>query len=140
MYFEIITEFGSLELALKNTGDMVKLLKVVFPIRYKKTKEDSDGKKAEVELPPTDKFPRTHLLLSPLQLVEENYPLPLKGALSARYSDYILTRESYDQALPTSPMFGLDCEMCKTTLGVLEVTRITVVAEDMKVYYQNLIL
>lgn len=35
-------------------------------------------------LPPTDKFCRTKLLLSLWQMVEENYPVPLKGTLAER--------------------------------------------------------
>lgn len=32
-----------------------------------------------------------------------------------------------------SPMFGIDCEMCKTASGDLELTRVTIVNENMKV-------
>lgn len=35
-------------------------------------------------LPPTDKFSRTQLLLSLQQMVEENYPVPLKGELAKK--------------------------------------------------------
>lgn len=43
------------------------------------TKNNSDE-----NLPPTDKFCRTKLLLSLWQMVEENYPVPLKGTLAER--------------------------------------------------------
>lgn len=37
-----------------------------------------------LELPYTDKFPRTQLLLSLCQMVEENYPIPLSGELAKK--------------------------------------------------------
>lgn len=55
---------------------------------------DNEGPPADVEpsdkimsepLPPSDKFPRTALLLSAWQMVEENYPIPLNAALKAKY-------------------------------------------------------
>ena len=68
---------------MKSTGDLVKLLKVVFPMH---PQVGPDGKALSKEmltqLPPADKFSRTKLLLSPWQLVEEQYPLPLKGGLA----------------------------------------------------------
>lgn len=137
---KLITQFGSLDAAMKNTGDLVKLLKVVFPMR---SQIASDGnvidKKLHSELPESDKFPRTQLLLSPWQLVEENYPLPLRGGLAMKYRDYISTKETYLEATPKSPMFGLDCEMCRTTLGILELTRISIVNENLDVVYESFV-
>ncbi|XP_015123461.1 uncharacterized exonuclease C637.09 isoform X2 [Diachasma alloeum] len=131
----LIQQFGSLEAAMQSTGDLVKLLKVVFPMRS----PIPNGRPNPQNLPPTDKFPRTQLLLSPWQLVEENYPLPLRGGLAIRYKDYILTKDEYLEATPTSPMFGLDCEMCRTTSGFLELTRISIVDEKMNVVYDSLV-
>lgn len=51
----------------------------------------------------------------------------------SRYSEYVLTKDSYEEATTTSPMFALDCEMCKTTTGDLELTRISIVDESMNV-------
>jgi RNA exonuclease 1 len=42
-----------------------------------------------------------------------------------RYKDFVLTKDLYHEVTPSSPMFGLDCEMCRTTSGELEVTRIS---------------
>ncbi|XP_015609050.1 RNA exonuclease 1 isoform X2 [Cephus cinctus] len=136
----LIKQFGSLEAALQRTGDLVKLLKAVFPMKPATT---SDGKELSEEaykdVPVTDKFPRTQLLLSPWQLVEENYPLPLAGVLATKYHDYIMTKDMYVEATPKSPMYGLDCEMCRTTTGLLELTRITLVDESMKILYDTLV-
>lgn len=38
----------------------------------------------DISLPSTDKFCRTKLLLSLSQMVEENYPVPLKGTLAEK--------------------------------------------------------
>ncbi|XP_012284439.1 RNA exonuclease 5 [Orussus abietinus] len=134
----LIAQFGSLESALQSTGDLVKLLKVVFPM-HSTAMNDKEKAREKMQLPPNDKFPRTQLLLSPWQLVEENYPLPLKGELAKRYSKYILTKDMYDEATPKSPMFGLDCEMCRTTTGLLELTRISIVDESLNVIFDRLV-
>lgn len=44
-----------------------------------------------------------------------------------------MTKDVYVEVNAKSPMFGLDCEMCKTTTGELELTRISLVDESMKV-------
>lgn len=44
-----------------------------------------------------------------------------------------MTKDMYIEATATSPMFGLDCEMCRTTSGELELTRISLVDESMNV-------
>ena len=119
---------------MQSTGDLVKLLKGIFPMRPTTTNDERLLKKDQLnDLPSTDKFSRTRLLLSPWQLVEENYPLPLKGVLANKYSDYVLTKDEYVEATPKSPMFGLDCEMCRTTTDLLELTRISIVDENMEV-------
>lgn len=46
--------------------------------------EKSMKNNSNENLPPTDKFCRTKLLLSLWQMVEENYPVPLKGTLAER--------------------------------------------------------
>lgn len=85
MDFDCIVEFGSLEYALQYSGNLVRRLKTIFPLRAP-TKPDGKPYTTEElkELPTTDKFSRTQLLLSPAQLVEENYPLPLKGTLAKK--------------------------------------------------------
>jgi len=83
--------YGSLETALQTNGNVIKLLRSVFPhsinsnVKFS-TKNNSDG-----NLPPTDKFCRTKLLLSLWQMVEENYPVPLKGTLAKR-QDFVVTQ------------------------------------------------
>uniref|UniRef100_A0A8D8S1S6 RNA exonuclease NEF-sp n=1 Tax=Cacopsylla melanoneura TaxID=428564 RepID=A0A8D8S1S6_9HEMI len=90
-------------------------------------------------LPESDKFPRTMLLLSALQMIEEDYPIPLRGELSARFSKYINTKDVYSEVTPHSPLFGLDCEMCKTGNDRTELTRVTLVDEHENVIYESLV-
>jgi hypothetical protein len=50
-----------------------------------------------------------------------------------RYADFVLTKDLYHEVTDVSPMFALDCEMCRTTSGELEVTRVSVVNEQLEV-------
>ncbi|CAD6203444.1 GSCOCG00009765001-RA-CDS [Cotesia congregata] len=141
---KLIDKYGSLSVAEKKTGDIVKLLKYVFPmqssvnIKSKNSLEKDKIQDNSIELPPGDKFPRTQLLLSLSQLIDENYPLRWPGALDSKYNNYINTKDVYLEATPKSPMFGLDCEMCTTTEG-RELTRICIVDEQMNVVYETLV-
>ncbi|XP_055700616.1 RNA exonuclease 5 [Phlebotomus papatasi] len=130
----LIRQYGSLEAALEVMQDPVVMLKSIFPIE----KRNGD-KEQEEELHPDDVFPRTKLLLRPLQMVDEGYPLPLRGELATKCRDYLLTKDSYKEVTPQSPMFGLDCEMCRTTLGFNELTRVSIVNEEYKTVYETLV-
>ncbi|XP_032684423.1 RNA exonuclease 5 [Odontomachus brunneus] len=134
---KLIKRYGSLEAAFQTTGNVIKLLKTVFPV-HSVNSNNMENKTCK-NLPQTDKFCRTKLLLSLWQMVEENYPVPLKGILAKKYDSYILTKDSYEEATAMSPMFALDCEMCRTTSGNLELTRISVVDEKMNIIYDSLV-
>ena len=43
-----------------------------------------------------------------------------------------MTRDEYAEVTPSSPMWGLDCEMCRTTVES-ELTRISIVNENKEV-------
>ncbi|XP_026730717.1 RNA exonuclease 5 [Trichoplusia ni] len=125
----IIHKYGSMNLALEARKDLMIMMKAVFPIGN----EISDNSYTN-----EDKFPRTQLVLSAWQLIEENYPVPLKGKLSDAYSDYVLTKHEYAPVTAKSPMFGIDCEMCLTNAGS-ELTRVSVVNEKHEVVYESLV-
>jgi RNA exonuclease 1 len=72
------SEFGSLEVAVKHKEDLFKVMRAIFPV------VESSLISHDVSRPVSDKYSRTQLLLSASQLIEENYPLPLKGELRAR--------------------------------------------------------
>lgn len=77
-FFLPLPEFGSLEVAMKHKEDLFKVMRAIFPV------VESSWTSHHILRPISDKYSRTHLLLSASQLIEENYPLPLKGELHAR--------------------------------------------------------
>ncbi|XP_059053959.1 RNA exonuclease 5 [Achroia grisella] len=127
---EIIQKYGSMNLALEARKDLMIMMKAVFPIKDQQTKS--------IDYISEDKFPRTQLMLSAWQLIEENYPIPLKGKLKNAYSDYVMTKNEYKPVTAKSPMFGLDCEMCITNAGS-ELTRVSIVNEEHKTIYESLV-
>jgi len=92
-----ISGYGSLESALRESNQIFRVLRAFFPIRSRENKsprlkpggtqsksaagsKSAGGSHSEItSSPETDQFPRTLLLLSAWQMIEEGYPLPLKG-------------------------------------------------------------
>ncbi|KAJ0178293.1 hypothetical protein K1T71_006116 [Dendrolimus kikuchii] len=126
----MIIKYGSMNLALEVRKDLMTMMKAVFPV----TNQESKLVTSSV----LDKFPRTQLILSAWQLIEENYPLPLNGKLKDAYSDYVMTKDEYAPVTSNSPLFGLDCEMCLTSAGS-ELTRICLVNENHKTVYETFV-
>ncbi|PSN57628.1 hypothetical protein C0J52_05431 [Blattella germanica] len=129
---KLMKQYGTLEVAMLHRQDLFKVLRAIFPVIEEPWSSDALQ-------PVTDRFPRTLLLLSAVQLIEENYPLPLKGELRTRYHHFVPTKDVYHEVTPSSPMFALDCEMCRTTTGELELTRISIVNEQLEVVYESLV-
>lgn len=76
---KLINEYKTVDAALQNNLHIrYKVLRAMFPIQPVKEAD------VEVKLPETDRFSRTELLLSAWQLVEDNYPLPMKGPLKEK--------------------------------------------------------
>lgn len=75
--------YGSVETALQTNGNVIKLLRSVFPM-HSTNNDVKNALEHNINLPSTDKFCRTKLLLSLSQMVEENYPVPLKGTLAEK--------------------------------------------------------
>lgn len=78
------------------------------------------------------KIPKTSLLLSPIQMIAENYPLPTAEGVS-------MLRSKYNPVDDDSPIFAIDCEMCITVDNMSELTRISIVDEEMRVVYNELV-
>ncbi|XP_050725758.1 uncharacterized protein LOC127003312 isoform X1 [Eriocheir sinensis] len=87
-----------------------------------------------------DNYSRLKLLLKPGDLAKNSFPLPLLGYLGSTNSEFVLTSDNYKEVTSQSPMFGLDCEMCLTSIQKLELTRISVVNEKHEVVYHTLVL
>lgn len=130
---ELIDKYGSLEAAIELNKDPTLLIKGIFPVENSKIEPQAN------DVHPSDKFPRTKLLLSALQMVDEGYPMPLRGELNKQFSSYVLTKDKYSPVTNRSPLFGLDCEMCRTSKGFNELTRISIVDENFQIVYETLV-
>lgn len=126
---DLIQKYGSMNLALEIRKDLMTMIKAFFPV---------GNEVSESVQNPVDKFPRTQLVLSAWQLIEENYPVPLNGKLINAYSDYVMTKCEYSPVTANSPMFGIDCEMCLTNAGS-ELTRVSIVNESHKTIYETFV-
>ncbi|XP_035785159.1 uncharacterized exonuclease C637.09-like [Anopheles albimanus] len=136
----LVAEYGSLEAAMKTCKDHMLIRKSIFPNITQAPQLLSKGTDySDLKLPPGDAFPRTLLLLSPIQMINEGFPLPLTGTLQHLYKDYVTTSDMYKPVTPWSPMFGIDCEMCGTADGSSVLTRISVVNEESALVYDKLV-
>lgn len=127
----LIRTYGSLEAAVNMNRDHHLVAKTGFSI--------SSEVKLDVDLFDGESFSRTLLLLSPLQMMIENYPLPLKGEFEDRYRGFRCTKQTYEPVTHRSPMFGLDCEMCRTSYAQNELTRVSIVDENFQSVYESLV-
>ncbi|XP_065224759.1 RNA exonuclease 5 isoform X2 [Planococcus citri] len=126
----LLHKFGTEEEILAKEENVFRLFKPAFPVK-------SPPVVGNASVP--DKFPRTYLLLSLWQMVVESYPVPIKGELSEKYARYKLTKDVYQEVSDTSPLFGIDCEMCQTTAKENELARVTIVNEKSEVVYESLV-
>ncbi|XP_025100671.1 LOW QUALITY PROTEIN: uncharacterized protein LOC112567950 [Pomacea canaliculata] len=85
-----------------------------------------------------DVVPRTSLLLTGAQMMMEGYPMPVATSTKT-YEDFVYSKDQYSCVTDNSPLFALDCEMCLTSIGSNEVTRVSLVNEHNEVLYDSLI-
>lgn len=113
---------------------------------YSETKENysslfpmkEDGNSKTEKSTKQNTITKLHLLLSPIQLAMENYPLPQSIFKQSNCKNYVFTKEAYAPVTANSEMFALDCEMCRTANGN-EVTRIAIVNEDLETVYHSFV-
>lgn len=132
----LLAKYGSLEAAMLTRKD--NLRKSIFP-NICIDAEDAGNNCDDPDLPVGDKFPRTQLLLSSIQMMDADYPLPLIGYLKHRYAGYVTTNDRYAPVTPKSPLFALDCEMCETVNGASELTRVSIIDEHGNEIYESLV-
>lgn len=130
---KLIKQYGSLEAALKLNKNPNNFAKSFFPI------DIIDENSLDSVLVSGETFPRTRLLLSPLQMMIEGYPMPLKGEYQERFNDFRFTKAQYKPVSTKSPLFGLDCEMCRTKAAMNELTRVSIVDENYRSIYEALV-
>lgn len=63
-----------------------------------------------------------------------NYPLPtIKYQSTMDFSGFRFTKNHYLPVTDESPMFAIDCEMCYTSIGRNELTRVSIINEQLDV-------
>ncbi|KAL3876811.1 hypothetical protein ACJMK2_034605 [Sinanodonta woodiana] len=90
------------------------------------------------DLPETDVFPRTSLLLNTAQMVHEGYPMPVMDHLG-KYDGFVFSTDYYAPVSIRSPLLAVDCEMCLTVIGKHEVTRVSIANEYLETVYDTLV-
>jgi hypothetical protein len=80
---------------------------------------------------------RVSLLLNVEQMLKEDFPLPFDQTRD--FSSYKYSMENYSAVDDTSPIFGLDCEMCYNIDGEMEVVWIAIVDENLKCVYESFV-
>ena len=95
-----------------------------------RSEHKSNGQMFETDLNAKCKISRTSLLLSPVQLIVEKYPMPYDESIE-------MLRSRYNRVTDRSPLFAIDCEMCMTDRS--ELTKISIVDEEGRIVYNQLV-
>lgn len=66
------------------------------------------------------------------QMMIHNYPLPTNKR-QFTMDGFRFTKSHYLPVSDNSPMFAIDCEMCYTSIGRNELTRVSIVNEQLDV-------
>ncbi|XP_042860867.1 uncharacterized protein LOC122246386 [Penaeus japonicus] len=138
---KLIKKYKNLKHA-EGSGLVYKSLASLFPLANVTSKElfrkkkceniqlyFEDGEKIQI----LDNFDRRQLLLGAEDMCEHGFPAPVPGCLGYNDPEYSFSHEEYAELKVTSPMFGVDCEMCLTSTKQLELTSISVIDEKGKV-------
>ena len=86
-----------------------------------------------------DAIPRTSLLLSPDQLIREDYPVPFDESTAHQTVDYVFTKSEYAAVSDASPLYAIDCEMCYNIDGEMEIVWLAMVNERLECIYETFV-
>lgn len=96
---------------------------------------DVDGKRVNADA--TGKgSTKLDLLLSPVEMVEENFPMP--NYYPNFLPGYVHSRKTYSTPTARSPIYAIDCEMCLAKNRQV-LTRISIVDEHIRVVFDTLV-
>lgn len=115
---------------------MVKKYKKAFSSLKSNATNSKNDVSSSAEL---DKISRTSLLLNPVQLIRENYPLPFDTTSEDRFADYVNSKDEYEPVSDRSPLYALDCEMCFNEDGEAELVWFAMVDEGLQVVYETFV-
>lgn len=79
---------------------------------------------------------KSDLLLSPIQMMTNGYPLPNDKV----FEDFKNTKIVYDPVTNDSPLYALDCEMVQTMNNPRALARIAIVDENFKTIYDTFVI
>ena len=107
--------------------------------KIKQSKTHSQNAKTTSITSDLDKIPRSSLLLSVVQMLREDYPLPFDEATHVRTQNYVFTNKAYTECTNASPLYSIDCEMCFNIDGDMEVVWLAVVNEHLECIYETFV-
>lgn len=70
------------------------------------------------------------------QMMIHNYPLPTNKR-QFTLDGFRFTKNNYLPVSDESPMYAIDCEMCYTSIGRNELTRVSIINEQLDVSIYN---
>ncbi|KAB7496600.1 putative exonuclease [Armadillidium nasatum] len=114
--------------------------KVVFPIACEEDEEPILKEKfTSIVEDHKDQFNRVDLLLSVTGKWQNIIILwDWKELYQGKIQHSLPLHSHYEKVTRDSPMFGIDCEMCRTVVGI-ELTRVSVVDEKLNVIYSSFV-
>lgn len=135
----LLRQYDNFQATVVASVDHKLIYRSVFLVQKSETYNAGDGTTEEQEdnMPEGNQFSRTQLLLSPLQMIDEDHPVPLKGELANRCRAYVMTQETYKPLTSQNPMFFLDCKMIKVVTNHWEVARVSLVNKNCESVYIN---
>lgn len=108
--------------------------------KYSKSGPTNGVNNSVVHTSELDKIKRTSLLLSLVQMIREDYPVPFVDKSNAHdLSEYVFSKEKYEPVTNSSPLYSIDCEMCYNVDGDMEIVWLAIVDEKLDCVYESFV-